>query len=208
MYRPHGLLRRRLREQTYRQMAKKILAIKSSILGANSQSSQLIDYLLEGLDGDVTVRDVAAEPLPMLDLETMTALSAEPNDIQQLSDKLIQEVKDADLVVIGAPNYNFAIPTQLKNWIDLIARAGVTFRYSSGGGVEGLVTNTCALVIATSGGMKKDNNSELGAPYLKSILGFMGIPTEFIFVEGLGMSKVKEAALAKAKEELKAYKCK
>ncbi|KAG9396657.1 NADH-azoreductase, FMN-dependent [Carpediemonas membranifera] len=185
---------------------KRILAIKSSILGANSQSSQLIDYLLEGLEADIKVRDLAAEPIPVLDLQTMGALgSSEPNAVRQLSDTLIQEVKDADLVVIAAPMYNFAIPTQLKNWIDLISRAGVTFRYTSSGS-EGLIKDTRALVITTRGGQHKDNGTDFEAPYLKTVLGFLGIPAEFVYVEGLAMSKVKEAAIEDARKELLAYK--
>ena len=131
-----------------------ILVLKSSILGQYSQSNALIDGFLADHPSDtVTVRDLASLNLPVLDGELAMGLRGGENlNERQLavlaqSDELVAELKASDLVVIAAPMYNFNIPTQLKNWIDLVARAGVTFRYTETGPV-GLVENTRALVIS------------------------------------------------------------
>lgn len=125
----------------------RVLALKSSILGDNSQSNKLVEEFIKNVAQDkLTVRDLAANPLPVLDLTVATALrstgdlSQEQQQVVELSDSLIEEVKAADTLVIAAPMYNFTIPTQLKNWIDLIARAGVTFKYTENG-VQGLFEN-------------------------------------------------------------------
>ncbi len=103
--------------------------------------------------------------------------------------------------VTAAPMYNFNIPTQLKNWIDLVARAGVTFRYTETGPV-GLVENTRALVISPRGGMHVGSATDLVTPYMRTVLGFIGIKeVDFIYAEGMGMgpdaqSKGMEAAKA------------
>ena len=123
-----------------------ILVLKSSILGHYSQSNALIDgYLAERQGDSVTVRDLATLNLPVLDGELAMGLRGGENlNERQLavlaqSDELVAELKGSDLVIIAAPMYNFNIPTQLKNWIDLVARAGVTFRYTETG-PEGLLT--------------------------------------------------------------------
>ncbi|MEX0570103.1 FMN-dependent NADH-azoreductase, partial [Acinetobacter baumannii] len=119
----------------------KILVLKSSIMGEGSQTNRLIDVMLEhrkdqGLQDDITIRNLAEMNLPVLDLEIFQALRGVENvnqDIQRivaLSDELIAELKSADLLVIGAPMYNLNVPTQLKNWFDLVARARQTFRYT------------------------------------------------------------------------------
>jgi FMN-dependent NADH-azoreductase len=88
---------------------------------------------------------------------------------------LIEEIKQSDKLVIAAPMYNFTVPTQLKNWIDMIARAGVTFQYSENGPV-GLLTNVKeATVITTRGGVHKDTENDIITSYLKTTLGFVGI---------------------------------
>jgi FMN-dependent NADH-azoreductase len=143
----------------------KVLVLKSSILAGYSQSGQLSDYFVEQWQekhpGDeITVRDLA-NPIPVLD-ELVGALR--PSDApltprQQealaLSDELIAELKGNDVIVIAAPMYNFNIPTQLKNYFDLVARAGVTFRYTEKG-PEGLVTGKRAVVVTSRGGIHKD----------------------------------------------------
>ncbi|MCB2301174.1 NAD(P)H-dependent oxidoreductase, partial [Acinetobacter baumannii] len=119
----------------------KILVLKSSIMGEGSQTNRLIDVMLEhrkdqGLQDDITIRNLAETNLPVLDLEIFQALRGAENvnqDIQRivtLSDELIAELKSADLLIIGAPMYNLNVPTQLKNWFDLVARARQTFRYT------------------------------------------------------------------------------
>jgi len=173
-----------------------VLALKSSILGDYSQSGKLIDAYLNKFDQDkITVRDLAESPLPVLDLSVATALRAtdgvteEQQKIIDLSDQLIEEIKAADTLIITAPMYNFTIPTQLKNWFDLIARAGVTFKYTEAG-VQGLIEGKKAVVITTRGGIHKDAASDNVTPYLKTILGFVGITdVEFVYAEALAMGE-------------------
>ncbi|AVH26151.1 MULTISPECIES: FMN-dependent NADH-azoreductase [Vibrio] len=174
----------------------RVLALKSSILGDYSQSNKLVEDFIKNVDQDkLTVRDLAANPLPVLDFAVATALRAtedlsqEQQAVVELSDTLIEEVKAADTLVIAAPMYNFTIPTQLKNWIDLIARAGVTFKYTENG-VQGLIEGKKAIVITTRGGIHKDSPTDNVTPYLRTVLGFVGITdVEFVYAEALNMGE-------------------
>ncbi|WP_447470118.1 FMN-dependent NADH-azoreductase [Vibrio harveyi] len=172
----------------------RVLALKSSILGDYSQSNKLVEDFIKNVDQDkLTVRDLAANPLPVLDISVATALRAtedlsqEQQAVVDLSDTLIEEIKAADTLVIAAPMYNFTIPTQLKNWIDLIARAGVTFKYTENG-VQGLIEGKKAIVVTTRGGLHKDSPTDNMTPYLRTVLGFVGITdVEFVYAEALNM---------------------
>ncbi|EKB1969460.1 FMN-dependent NADH-azoreductase [Vibrio parahaemolyticus] len=174
----------------------RVLALKSSILGDYSQSNKLVEDFIKNVDQDkLTVRDLAANPLPVLDFAVATALRAtedlsqEQQAVLDLSDTLIEEVKAADTLVIAAPMYNFTIPTQLKNWIDLIARAGVTFKYTENG-VQGLIEGKKAIVVTTRGGIHKDSPTDNVTPYLRTVLGFVGITdVEFVYAEALNMGE-------------------
>ncbi|MFH4497954.1 FMN-dependent NADH-azoreductase [Vibrio diabolicus] len=174
----------------------RVLALKSSILGDYSQSNKLVEDFIKNVDQDkLTVRDLAANPLPVLDFAVATALRAtedlsqEQQAVVELSNTLIEEVKAADTLVIAAPMYNFTIPTQLKNWIDLIARAGVTFKYTENG-VQGLIEGKKAIVITTRGGIHKDSPTDNVTPYLRTVLGFVGITdVEFVYAEALNMGE-------------------
>ncbi|MET2955944.1 FMN-dependent NADH-azoreductase [Vibrio harveyi] len=174
----------------------RVLALKSSILGDYSQSNKLVEDFIKNVDQDkLTVRDLAANPLPVLDFSVATALRAtedlsqEQQAVVDLSDTLIEEIKAADTLVIAAPMYNFTIPTQLKNWIDLIARAGVTFKYTENG-VQGLIEGKKAIVVTTRGGIHKDSPTDSMAPYLRTVLGFVGITdVEFVYAEALNMGE-------------------
>ncbi|EGQ8083317.1 TPA: FMN-dependent NADH-azoreductase [Vibrio parahaemolyticus] len=174
----------------------RVLALKSSILGDYSQSNKLVEDFIKNVDQDkLTVRDLAANPLPVLDFAVATALrttedlSQEQQAVVDLSDTLIEEVKAADTLVIAAPMYNFTIPTQLKNWIDLIARAGVTFKYTENG-VQGLIEGKKAIVVTTCGGIHKDSPTDNVTPYLRTVLGFVGITdVEFVYAEALNMGE-------------------
>ncbi|MFZ4832105.1 FMN-dependent NADH-azoreductase [Rouxiella sp. Mn2063] len=190
----------------------KILVLKSSILADNSQSNQLADYAVSQFqaansNAQITVRDLAANPIPVLDGELVGALrpsgatlSARQEEALALSDALIAELQAHDVVVITAPMYNFNIPTQLKNYFDLVARAGVTFKYTEKG-PEGLVTGKRVVVLTSRGGIHKETPSDLVAPYLKLFLGFLGMKdVEVIFAEGMAYGP--EAA-AKTKDEAK-----
>ena len=192
----------------------KVLVLKSSILAGYSQSSQLADFYIEQAKAqgkEVTVRDLAANPIPVLDGELVgamrpsdTPLSPRQQEALDLSDELIAELQAHDEIVIAAPMYNFNIPTQLKNYFDLIARAGVTFRYTEAG-PEGLVKGKTAVVISSRGGIHKDTPTDLLTPYVKLFLGFIGITdVEFVFAEGIAYGpEVASKATAEAKDAIK-----
>ncbi|EHH2471624.1 FMN-dependent NADH-azoreductase [Vibrio vulnificus] len=190
----------------------RLLVLKSSILGDYSQSNKLVDEFINKFDQqDVVVRDLAQQPLPILDFQVATALraSGDLSEAQQaivdLSDQLIAEIKHADTLIIAAPMYNFTVPTQLKNWIDLIARAGVTFTYTEQG-PKGLIEGKKAVVVTTRGGIHKDAASDIITPYLKTVLGFVGVTeVEFVYAEALNMGEdFASKGLASASEHLAA----
>ncbi|BAN96472.1 NAD(P)H dehydrogenase [Plautia stali symbiont] len=121
-----------------------------------------------------------------------------------MSDELIAELQAHDTVVIAAPMYNFNIPTQLKNYFDLIARAGVTFRYTEAG-PEGLVKGKRAVILSSRGGIHKDTPTDLLTPYVKLFLGFIGITdVDFVFAEGIAYGpEVATKAASDAKDAIK-----
>ncbi|HAV5025832.1 TPA: FMN-dependent NADH-azoreductase [Acinetobacter baumannii] len=194
----------------------KILVLKSSIMGEGSQTNRLIDVMLEhrkgqGVQDDITIRNLAEMNLPVLDLEIFQALRGAENvnqDIQQivaLSDELIAELKNADLLIIGAPMYNLNVPTQLKNWFDLVARARQTFRYTETY-PQGLVEGVKAVVVSSRGGIHVGQETEAVTPYLKAVLGLMGIhDVDFIYAEGLDMQAYRSNALDLANQQVKEF---
>ncbi|HEJ8022996.1 TPA: FMN-dependent NADH-azoreductase [Serratia liquefaciens] len=188
----------------------RILVLKSSILGDYSQSGKLVDFFVQQWheahpNDSFTVRDLANPTLPELDGEVIGGFSAGDKPLtphQQktlaLSDELIAELKSHDTIIISAPMYNFNIPTQLKIYFDLVARAGQTFRYTSEGS-EGLVTGKKAIVISSRGGIHADTPTDLITPYLKLFLAFIGITdVEFVLAEGFAYGP--EAAEKTAQE--------
>ncbi|WP_455819851.1 FMN-dependent NADH-azoreductase [Pseudomonas cerasi] len=191
----------------------KVLVLKSSILAGYSQSGQLADHLVSewktAHPGDeVTERDLAANPIPVLDGELVgalrpsdAALTPRQQEALDLSNELIAELQAHDTIVITAPMYNFNIPTQLKNYFDLVARAGVTFRYTEQG-PEGLIKGKKVVVLSSRGGIHKDTPSDLLTPYLTLFLGFLGLTdVQFVFAEGIGYGPevaAKAASDAKA----------
>ncbi|EKN4747144.1 MULTISPECIES: FMN-dependent NADH-azoreductase [Yersinia] len=193
----------------------KVLVLKSSILATYSQSNQLADFFVEQWKAahagdEITVRDLAAQPIPVLDGELVgalrpsdAALTPRQQEALALSDELIAELQANDVIVMAAPMYNFNIPTQLKNYFDLIARAGVTFRYTEKG-PEGLITGKRAIILTSRGGIHKDTPTDLVVPYLRLFLGFIGITdVEFVFAEGIAYGpEVATKAQADAKELL------
>ncbi|KQE17124.1 NAD(P)H-dependent oxidoreductase [Acinetobacter pittii] len=194
----------------------KILVLKSSIMGEGSQTNRLIDIMLEhrkdqGLQDDITIRNLAEMNLPVLDLEIFQALRGAENvnqDIQQivvLSDELIAELKSADLLIIGAPMYNLNVPTQLKNWFDLVARARQTFRYTETY-PQGLVEGVKAVVVSSRGGIHVGQETEAVTPYLKAVLGLMGIhDVDFVYAEGLDMQAYRNNSLVLASQQVKEF---
>ncbi|KZE35091.1 FMN-dependent NADH-azoreductase [Crenobacter luteus] len=195
-----------------------ILHIDSSILGQNSVSRQLTQALVDAIrarrpGAGVVHRDVAADAIPHLSGEILGAAfapEAEWNDNQRSerarSDALIEEFLAADVVVIGAPMYNFSIPSQLKAWIDRVAAAGRTFKYTENG-PQGLAGGKKVIVASTRGGVYSTEQGRLmdfQEDYLKTVMGFLGISdVEFVRAEALNMGQDKrETAIWAAKDAI------
>lgn len=187
---------------------KNVLIIKSSILAANSRSNQLADYFKQQISANITEHDFGANPLPYYDLNAATGTRFEPQTDEQhaalaLSNQLIEEVHQNDVLVFATPMYNLGIPAQLKTYIDYLNRAGVTFRYTENG-PEGLIKNKKAIVILTHGGVYQGGAADLTRMYMQTVLNFIGITDiEFVYAEGIGYGpEVAEKAVAVAKLEL------
>lgn len=176
----------------------KILQIKSSVFNGNGQSSRLADEFVARLreerpDVEAVERDVVADPVPHLDGARAGAFFARPEErsaeqraVIAYSDALIDELRGADVLVLGLPMYNFGVPSQLKAWFDHIARAGVTFKYTEKGAV-GLLTGKKAYVFAARGGIYGDSDAQ--TQFVRQFLGFIGIAdVEFVYAEGLAIS--------------------
>lgn len=195
----------------------KVLAITSSALGDASASNKLVNDTIDQLksrnaDLQLTVRDLGAGQVPHLDLDGATAIrGGEPANAaqaaaQKLSDELIAEVKAADVLVIGAPMYNFGIPSTLKSWFDYVLRAGVTFRYTEAG-PEGLMTGKRAIIVATRGGLYSEGPAkpmDSQEPHLRTMLGFIGITdVTFVYAEKLAFGpEAREASIGEAERKL------
>jgi FMN-dependent NADH-azoreductase len=183
--------------------------------GANSTrvANTVVDRLKAANPGaQVTLRDLAVTLHPVLD---ETALGALFTPVDQrtpeqaarvaLDDALIAELQAHDTLVLGVPMYNFGVPVQLKSWIDAIARVGVTFRYTEKG-PEGLLKGKKVYVALARGGLYRDTDKDAQVPYLKNVLGFLGMTdVSFIYAEGLAMGpEAAEKGFAQAHADLEA----
>ena len=181
----------------------KILQINSSVRGAASESTRVAANIVARLTAanpaaQVSVRDLGANPHPVLDGAALGALftpadqrSADQAARVALDDALIAQVQAADVVVIGAPMYNFGIPVQLKSWFDAIARAGVTFRYTENG-PEGLLKGK-KVFIATARGGVYPLDADPQVPFVRMLLNFLGMSDQ-TFVYSAAQSMGPEAA--------------
>ena len=188
-----------------------LLQINSSLYANNGQSSRLatrfVDLWRTAHPGaTVLLRELAREPVPHLDAQRFGAFLAkdEARDADQkaavaYSDRLIDELKRADVVVLGLPMYNFGVPSMLKAYFDHVARAGVTFRYTDKGPV-GLLGGKQAFVFAARGGLYAGTPADTQTGYVRAFLRFLGIEdVEFVYAEGLAISEPsRQAALATA----------
>lgn len=192
-----------------------ILQINSSARTEGSHSTHLAHTLVERLRADhpeakLTVRDLARHPHPHLDEAALQALftaSADRTPAQAarvaLDDALIAEIQAADVVVLGVPMYNFGVSAQLKNWIDAIARAKVTFAYTASGPV-GLLKGKKVYVVLARGGVYRNTPADTQVPYLRTVLAFLGLTdVTFIYAEGLAMGpEAERKALASARSQI------
>ena len=189
-----------------------ILHIDSSPRYGQSVSRQITANAVESLTSanpgaTVIYRDVAAEPLPFPDADMIAAFYTPPADrteaqrlMTQVSDKLTEEIKAADVVVVGVPMWNFTVPASLKAWIDLVARVGVTFKYGANG-PEGLLENKRAIFAVATGGTPTKSDYDYVTGYLKTFFGFIGITqTESISADQI-MGAGGEERVAEAKQE-------
>jgi FMN-dependent NADH-azoreductase len=198
---------------------KTYLALKSSLSGEAALSSQLVDRFIaqqvagdarDGVQADVVVRDLAADPLPHLTAERFAALTTPAGQrtsaqarIAAESDELVAELKAADVIVVGLPMYNFGVPSTLKAYFDHVARAGVTFRYTAEG-PRGLLTDKKVFVIATRGGRYSGTAQDLQSAFVRQFLAFIGLTdVEFVYAEGLALgAEHRAAAIAEADRRL------
>ncbi len=195
----------------------KLLHIDSGILGNNSLSRRLTARLADRYraafpDLEVTYRDLAAAPLEHLSGAHVQAGDPSVHPIELQRDlasgaSALDEFLAADVVVIGAPMYNFAVPSQLKAWIDRLAVAGKTFRYTAAG-AEGLAGDKTVIVLSTRGGFY-GSDTPLAAidhqePYLRAIFGFFGVTDlSFVRAEGVAIGEdVRVQALAEAERQI------
>jgi FMN-dependent NADH-azoreductase len=191
---------------------KKILHIISSPKGQNSFSIKLGNAIIDKIKAanpgsTVAVKDLTKNPFPHLEEATLAAFytptenqTPENKEALKNSDQAIAEIYDADIIVIGAPLWNFGIPSVLKAWIDHIARANATFKYSEAG-AEGLVKNKTVYVAMASGAIYSSGPYQafdFVSNYLKGLLGFLGMTDLTVFrVEGSAFPGQAESALQK-----------
>ena len=189
-----------------------ILHLTSSARGNASYSNRVAAELIDEISARnpgaaVAVRDLARDPLPHIDDDFVAATKspAGPQTERQRaqlaqSDALVDELLGSDVIVIAAPMINFTIPSNLKTWIDYVARAGRTFSYTEKG-PQGLVTGKQVILVVARGGVYAGNPAlDFQVPYLKSVLGFLGMTdVEVVEVEGTGFGpEAAEKAVAAA----------
>ncbi len=196
-------------------MTSQILIVSASPRGSNSASrttAQALEARLrqEFPDAKYVYRDLAEDRLPHLDSSTLKAIaSKDEKEVEEnraagrLSDALTGELLASDLLVIATPTWNFGIPSLLKAWIDLVVRAGKTFRYTEAG-VEGLAIGKKAILVIASGGVFSDGPWkpwDYVEPYLRQILKFIGIEdVQTVRVEGLNIPTLADAAIPNAEK--------
>jgi FMN-dependent NADH-azoreductase len=174
-----------------------VLQINTSLFAGEGQSSQLASALIQGWhlrhpEDHIVLRDLASNPVPHLTAERFKAFSTpaaertpEQQAIAAQSDALIDELRGADVVVLGLPMYNFGVPSTLKAYFDHIARAGVSFRYTAEG-PQGLLGDKKVYVLAARGGLYEGTPLDTQSAYVRTFLNFLGLrDIEFIYAEGL-----------------------
>ena len=186
-----------------------VLHINSSARVDQSNTRIIGQHLVEALGEPVVSRDLAQQALPPISADDLIAVHGS-SDSQRaslqpqlaLSEQLIDELKDADTLVIGAPMYNFGIPASLKQWIDAICRAGVSFKYTEQGPV-GLLNVRRAFIITATGGTPIGSEMDFASRYLEHICGFLGI-AEVFHIDASGSKGTPEQVIAQGKQQVDA----
>lgn len=194
----------------------KVLVLNSSVSGEASVSRKLVADAVAAIrradpHAEIVWRDLAADPIPHLLPETVAGVRAEAttgaeHTARALSDELIAELKAADTLVVGAPMYNFSVPTTLRSWFDHVLRAGVTFTYKDGG-PQGLVGDKKVVVVESRGGLYSEGPAKAAdfqEGYLRHLFGFIGLDdVTFIRAEKIGFGpEARAAAIEGARAEI------
>lgn len=193
-----------------------LLQINASLFSNNGQSTRLSEKFVAAWrdanpHGKIVVRDLAAAPVPHLDAHRFGAFLSKPDErtaqqqaVVDFSDALIEELRNADVIALGLPMYNFGVPSTLKAYFDHIARAGVTFRYTETGPV-GLLNGKKAYIFAARGGVYEGSALDTQSGYVRDFLRFIGISdVEFVYAEGLNMGEQsKQSALDAASASIR-----
>jgi FMN-dependent NADH-azoreductase len=188
---------------------KTVLQLNTSLFGEQGQSSKLSRDFIKAWrrhspQDRIITRDLAKDPVPHLTAERFQAFrtpaaehSPEQRRVVAYSDALIEELRQADVIVLGLPMYNFGVPSTLKAYFDHVARAGVTFRYTANG-PEGLLRNKKVYVLAARGGAYQGTPLDTQTHYVTNFLKFLGLQDiEFVYAEGLAMGEEKAQAALK-----------
>ena len=186
-----------------------VLHINSSARLTRSNTRIIGQYLVDALGEPVVNRDLATQALPPISAEDLIAVhgssESESASLQAqlaLSEQLIDELRNADTLVLGAPMYNFGIPASLKQWIDAICRAGVSFKYTEQGPV-GLLNVRRAFIISATGGTAIGSEMDFASGYLEHICRFLGIPEVFL-IDASGSKGTPEQVIAQGKQQVDA----
>jgi FMN-dependent NADH-azoreductase len=186
-----------------------ILHINSSARLDGSNTRIIGQYLVDALGEPVVSRDLTQHPLPPISAEDLIAIHSSANSQRPslmaqlaLSDRLIAELKNADTLVLGTPMYNFGIPASLKQWIDAICRAGVSFKYTKQG-PQGLLGVSRAFIITSSGGTGIGSEMDFASGYLEHICRFIGI-TEILHIDASGSKGTPEQVITQGKQQIDA----
>jgi FMN-dependent NADH-azoreductase len=184
-------------------MTKTVLHIDSSIRAEGSVSRALSEKITSRFEGANIIRRDLADGVPLIDGAWIGAnftpaddRTTEQNAVLATSDAMVAELQAADVIVIGTPVYNFSVTASMKAWIDLVARAGVTFKYTDTGPV-GLLAGKRAIIAIASGGTPVDSEIDFAGRYIRHIMGFIGI-TEVEFVKADSLGNGGEAKIADA----------
>lgn len=195
-------------------MSTRILQVTSSLFGDNGKSTRLTQrfvdrFLAHHPDSRIRRRELSPATVPHLDEATFSAFGVDADQrsetqrrLLRLSDAMIEELQQADLIVIGLPMYNFGVPSTIKAWFDHIGRAGVTFRYTSEGS-EGLLKGKRAVIAGARGGSYQGTGEDFQTPYVNKFLRFIGIEKiEWVVTEGQAMGDRAETSLREAEAQI------
>jgi FMN-dependent NADH-azoreductase len=184
-----------------------ILHIDSSARLTGSNTRIIGEYLVNELNAKVVHRDLAVNPLPAISAEDLMGVHGSSDDKRDslsthlaVSEQLLQELRDADTLVIGAPMYNFGIAASLKQWIDAICRAGISFKYTNQGPI-GLMNIKRAFIITGSGGTLIGGDMDFVSGYLAQICSFIGVE-EILHIDASGSKGTPEQIIESGKQQV------